>query len=66
MGDVKMEKIEKFNAEKICCEKYCSNYCGYFTNIKIKDMEITLNFCEKHSQEYLKTIVKMTEEGKWN
>ena len=45
-----MNKIQNYNCDGLCIEKYCSERYEYFEEVELNGMKVLLGFCKKHSK----------------
>ena len=49
-GEVLANKIELYNADNMCSEKYCSNMITHYIQVEINNVEVMIALCKKHAQ----------------
>ena len=57
-----MGKIENFNCDGLCSEKFCSKKYTYFIEKELGGMKVLINLCENHYEEILNEELKRRKE----
>lgn len=47
-----MQKIINYNCDGLCIHRFCGKKYTHFTYIRLRGMDLSLGFCEKHSEEF--------------
>ena len=47
-----MSKIQNYNCDGLCSEKYCSERYTHFFTQELNGLKLIIAFCKKHAQIY--------------